>query len=166
MIQGYFSTREFQERPFIEAVFQFSVRDVALHDLTLEVPLLVDTGADRTILSPAVALQLELQYGVNLTRLPRGRPSSGVGGRAETRDIGGSITLGDRFKIEDHLFPIIEPPARGPIPTIPSLLGRDMLIAFGIVVHQRSGRVLLLERDEFSGLRLTSPLPEGNRGGD
>ena len=47
MIRGYFSTQGSRRRPFIDAILQFPI----LNDRSLDVKLLVDTGADRTILS-------------------------------------------------------------------------------------------------------------------
>ena len=147
MIRGYFSTEATRRRPFVDAVFHFPGIDEAF-----EVSALVDTGADRTILSPADALRLLLDLGVDYAALDEGHPSTGVGGRARTRVV--DIT----FSIEEFSTPlqliILEPPATGRIPPIPSLLGRDIISRFGLFVDQRTQQVLLLEEDEVDALNL------------
>ena len=108
MIQGYFSTEVNRRRPFIEAVFQFPTADE-----DFEVPVLVDTGADRTILAPLDALRLTLQFGIDLTIFEQGRPSIGVGGQVSTRLIDVNLRL-DAFSTTMQ-FTILEPPASGRI---------------------------------------------------
>lgn len=48
MIRGYFSIERGGRRPFVDAVFQFPT----LINQRLQVPLLVDTGVDRTTIKP------------------------------------------------------------------------------------------------------------------
>lgn len=69
MIRGYFSTQGTRRRPFIDAILQFPT----LNDRSLDVKLLVDTGADRTILSPLDARRLARRFALDLTTLPQGR---------------------------------------------------------------------------------------------
>ncbi len=159
MIQGYFSeVGVATRRPFVDAVFEFADWSGA----TLRIPLLVDTGADCTIIAPLDALKLDMESALRLDTLLEGMPTVGVGGKAKTRLIDANLILGDG-KVIDHWqkLTIIEPPASGPLPTYPSLLGRDILVGFGLVMHQRKGRVLLLEHEEMEALRLTSVLPVG-----
>ena len=134
-------------RPFVDAVFHFPGIDEAF-----EVSALVDTGADRTILSPADALRLLLDLGVDYATLDHGQPSTGVGGRARTRVV--DIT----FSIEEFSTPlqliILEPRSTGRIPPIPFLLGRDIKSRFGLFIDQRTEQVLFLEENEVQDLHL------------
>jgi hypothetical protein len=50
---------------------------------------------------------------------------------------------------------ILEPPS-DPLPTIPSLLGRDILSRFALFMEERTDRLFLLEPDEADALRLPS----------
>jgi len=54
MIRGHFLTTGARSRPFIDAVFDFPPP----HAGTFQAPLLVDTGADRTIVAPLDARRL------------------------------------------------------------------------------------------------------------
>jgi len=146
MIRGYFSTTGARRRPFVDAVFQFSIPN-----LNIEVPLLVDTGADRTILSPHDARRLEREVGINLTTLRRGTPSTGVGGQADTRTIEAVLTLAT---FSTPLTLTILEPLPGPLPPIPSLLGRDILSHYALFMEERTDRVLLLEPQEADALHL------------
>jgi predicted aspartyl protease len=140
MIRGYFSTGV-TRRPFVSAHFQFSTLGNQLHP----VELLVDTGADRTLLSPVDARRL----GINLAALESGLPSIGVGGQAQTRAIEAVLTL-DTFSTPLTLI-VIET-AR----PIPSLLGRDIISRFALFMEERTDRVLLLEPSEAAALDLPS----------
>lgn len=114
-----------------------------------ELRLLVDTGADRTILSPMDARRLGRELGFDIQTLIRGDPSTGVGGQMETRMIDATITL-DTFSTPLTLC-VLDP--RSEL-RIPSLLGRDIVSHFALVVEQRTDRVLLLEREEADALHL------------
>lgn len=146
MIRGYFSTTGARRRPFVDAAFHFPTLNGSL-----EVPLLVDTGADRTILSPIDAKRLARRFRIDLTTFPKGAPSTGVGGQADTRAIEAVLTL-DSFSTSLTLT-ILEPPP-GPIPPIPSLLGRDVLSHFALFMEERTNRVILLEPYEADALNL------------
>ena len=80
MIPCYFSIETRRRSPFIVAVFQFPTPDESL-----VVPLLIDTGADRTILSPLDTIRGGLELGIDFKNFKEGIPSTGVGGRANTR---------------------------------------------------------------------------------
>jgi hypothetical protein len=148
MIRGYFSIERGRRRPFVDAVFQFP----SLNNQQLQVPLLVDTGADRTILSPTDALRFSRRFGINLDDLPQSAPSTGVGGQAATRTIEVVINI-DSFS-ESLTLTILEP-IPGRLLPIPSLLGRDILSHFALFMEERTGRVFLLEPAEAE--RLTLP---------
>jgi hypothetical protein len=147
MIRGYFSTQGSRRRPFIDAVLQFPT----LNDRSLDVKLLVDTGADRTILSPLDARRLARRFALDLITLPIGVPSTGVGGQSGTRTLEAVLIL-DTFSLLT-LLTILDPPP-GPMPRIPSLLGRDILSHFALFVEERTNRVLLLEAHEADALPL------------
>jgi predicted aspartyl protease len=138
MIRGYLSAGT-PRRPFVSARFRFPALDNRLHP----VELLVDTGADRTILSPVDARRL----GIALANLPRGLPSTGIGGQVTTRSIEAILTIN-----------AFSTPLTLPIPEmtrpIPSLLGRDILSRFALYLEERTNRVLLLESHEADNLGL------------
>lgn len=149
MIRGYFATIRTRRRPVVDAVFRFPMFD----DRSLQTRLLVDTGADRTVLAPVDATRLERELGIGLAALAAGVPSRGVGGQWSTRTMETVLTL-DRIAMPLSLT-ILEPPP-GPLPPIPSLLGRDILSRFALFMEERTGRLLLLEPDEADALHLPS----------
>ena len=104
MIQGYFSTETGRRRPFIDAVFQFPTPDASL-----EVPVLIDTGADRTILSPLDTIRLALELGIDFTTFEEGSPSTGIGGRTNTRVTNIVLRLSD-FETPLEIT-VLEPPS-------------------------------------------------------
>ncbi len=147
MIQGYFRIEGPQKRPYVDAVVQFPI----INRQSLEISFLVDTGADRTILSPFDASRLREQFAVDLLSLPSGAPSSGVGGRAATRRIDATLQMGD-FST-DLTLAILEPPP-GRLPGMPSLLGRDIISRFALYVEERTLQTLLLNPEEADALNL------------
>ena len=147
MIRGYFLKRGARLRPFVDAIVEIPGVSRAL-----DVTLLVDTGADYTVLAPLDAVRLSNRLGIDLTALPQGNPSAGVGGRVETRTIDAVLTL-DSFSIPLTLT-ILEA-SSGPLVPIPSLLGWDVLAHFALFMEERTRRVLLLEPAEVAAL----PLP-------
>ena len=132
--------------PFVDASFEFPL----LRAGSFEVPLLVDTGADRTILAPLDAMRLAGEVGVDIATLPQGVRSTGVGGQTDTRTVEAIVTL-DLFSTPLTLT-ILDPLSH--TQHIPSLLGRDVLSRFALIVEQRTNRVLLLEPGEADALRL------------
>ncbi len=157
MIRGYFSREGARQRAFVNAAFQFS----AIDDREFETPLLVDTGADRTILSPGAARRLALRFTLDLATLPRGVPSTGVGGQANTRIVDTVLNL-QGFSTPLTLTVLEAPP--GPLPPIPSLLGRDVLIHFALFMEQRTNRVFLLDPSEADRLSLPPGREEDDPG--
>jgi Aspartyl protease len=85
MIRGYFSRSDRRRRPLIFATLDFPTLD----NRELGVMFLVDTGADRTVLAPLDASRL----GIDLATLEPGPPSTGVGGRTQTRTIAAILTM-------------------------------------------------------------------------
>ena len=146
MIHGYYSAAGGRRRPYVKASFRFP----SIRDQGLEVELLVDTGADRTILAPLDALRLSRRFRVDLTTLLAGTRSTGIGGTTPTRIVEAVLNL------ETVALPLtlttLEPTA--PISPIPSLLGRDILAHFALFLEERTSRVLLLEPAEADALDL------------
>lgn len=145
MIRGHFATLGTRRRPFVKGVLHFPTlnRD-------LELRLLVDTGADRTILGPAHAERLRTELGMDFTALRRGQPGTGIGGQVATRIVEAVLNL-ETVALPPTLT-ILEPTA--PLAPIPSLLGRDILAHFALFLEERTTRVLLLEPAEADALKL------------
>jgi hypothetical protein len=144
VISGYFATGARARRPFVNAVL-----DLPAVGRRLSVPLLVDTGADRTVLAPLDARR----WRVDLTALPAGAPSSGIGGRVTTRTVDAILTLQD-FSTSLSLTILEWPPPPAPTPAIHSVLGRDVISRFALFVEERTSRVLLLEPAEADAFAL------------
>ena len=135
MIRGYFSTVGAVRRPFLYCDFEFpKFPDVG----TVGVELLVDTGADRTILSPIDAESI----GLDLSTLDAGRRSSGIGGETSTRVVESRLTT------QNYSTPLVLhiPEVRQPIP---SLLGRDFMSSFALFMEESTGKVLFFEQGDL-----------------
>ena len=132
MIRGYFSTIGTIRRPFLYCDFEpLGGSDVG----TVGIEFLVDTGADRTLLSPVDAENI----GLDVSKLKVGRRSIGVGGEMSPRVLESRLTTqGYSTLLTLHI-----PEARLPIP---SLLGRDFIANFGLFIEERTGRVLFSTR--------------------
>ncbi|MGH2583478.1 MAG: aspartyl protease family protein [Dehalococcoidia bacterium] len=117
---------------------------------TVDLHLLVDTGADVTLLAPRDTAAL----GLNLRSFPHSR-STGIGGTTETAIVPADITLDTHTLSIDlrMLMPQRSAQSRAR-PTVPSLLGRDVLGQFGLYVDERRNLVLLLEPGEADALNL------------
>ena len=83
--------------------------------------------------------------------LDEGLPSQGIGGVVATREVQATLGLDD-FSISISLD-ILEPTPGQP-PSVPSLLGRDVLSHFALFMEDRTNRVLLLEPHEADRLGL------------
>ena len=119
---------------------------------TLELEVLVDTGADSILLGTSVARYLLEDLQVNLGVLPLAH-TQGVGGQARIRSAQAILTIGE-FSTTLEIG-ILEPPPRPeePLP-VPSLLGRSVISQFALIVDERTDRILLLDADEFDALNL------------
>lgn len=146
MIRGSFRAEGGRRRPFLTAHLT-----IPSQNLSGDVPFLVDTGADSTVLAPADAVFLRL----DLARLPQGTPSIGVGGVTRTASTPATLTLdGVAYTLSLRVL-IPGRQQRQALSRIPSLLGRDILSRFALILEERTDRVLLLTPDEADAL----PLP-------
>ena len=147
MIRGYFLGRP-RPRPYVDLNVGFPVADNG----SLDIPFLIDTGADHTLLSPPEGIRLRQELGGDLLSLPRGEPIGGVGGYMETRAIGVSMTIGSyTASVQASLA---EPPTYGDLPVMPSLLGWNILREFALYIEHRTDSVLLLEREDAERVEL------------
>ena len=147
MIRGYLKGAAEGYRPFVNAVVTFGP-----DGQDFEIPMLVDTGADHTVISPGDALLISLVSGIDLSSLEQGSSNVGVGGTAATRVADAVVRL-DTFSTSMSIT-ILEPPQTGRVPAIPSLLGRDIISQFGLFFDHQTRRVLLLDRAEVDALNL------------
>ena len=145
MIRGYFHSRGGKCRPFVSARFQFP----SLDNRTLETRLLVDTGADRTVLGPQDYKRLTRRFGLDFISLFPSVPGAGIGGRVNMRTLDALLTLPP---FSTALTLNLWVPELGNTPAIPSLLGRDVLSHFALFMEERTGQLLLLEPHEAAQL--------------
>ena len=151
MKRGYFETESTMRRPYVQAVLYMPI----IGERPVHVEFLVDTGADRTVLSPVVGRRLQERYGLDVIELPQGTPSSGVGGQMETRLIEATLTM-DGFS-KDLVLPMFEPSPTMEFPDwMPSLLGRDIIHEFAFFMENSTDQVLFLDADEAAALNLPS----------
>ncbi len=151
MIRGFFREEIGFSRPFIIAKLFFPNLNI---EETAE--FLVDTGADVTMLSEKDALRI----GLNYKKLEKAKKDSGgIGGKAETYIIEVIIKIEPDFIRRTKILTI-----RNKLPKdiskeetkklhqrIPSLLGRDIIGEFGLFMHERTKRILLLKDVETPG---------------
>ena len=142
MIRGYFSGETSLRRPMARVRLSFdSEHDT---DGLEEIEFLIDTGADTTVLSPSDARAV----GLDTSILDIEGESSGVGGEVYMRTVEATLT------IQGYSVPLIIY-----IPDsdyeIPSLLGRDFMVGFGLFMEERTGTVALLDRGEVEGMGLS-----------
>ena len=147
MIRGYFTGAPGRKRPFVEA-------PVTLHEplRTRDVAFLIDTGADRGLLSARDATAL----GLDAFTLPQGRSRArGIGGSATTGNVTATLRLGSRtFLVVFRVLLERDATRQLAATTVPSLLGRDVLSHFGLYIEERRDLVLLLEPEETERLAL------------
>ena len=145
MISGYF------QPDTGDGGYPYINMDVEFHaplDVRLEIPFVVDTGAERTLLSPLVAQHLYDRFDFNIRSLQSGNPIGGVGGLVNTRHIMATLSMGT-YRTTMPVPIIDEIP--GPN-TAPSLLGRDIIYDLALFLERRTHRVLLLDDNEADAL--------------
>ena len=134
MIRGYFRTVRGRNRPFIRCLVGFPSTPNAR---VIAPEFLIDTGADRSLLSPRDAIGIGLDFSV----LARGPASRGVGGETTTLLVESMIYVA-RYRIA---LTLSIPEAQRPIP---SVLGRDFIANFALFMEERTSRVLLLDQTD------------------
>ena len=115
MIEEYFRLMGAYRRPFIDV-------DVSLPDassLPIRIAFEVDTGADRTLLSPWDGQRLYDSFGLDIRTMPQGNPIGGIGGIVQTRTVRATLVLGS-YQTTMPLHVVDIPP--GPS-AMPSLIG-------------------------------------------
>ncbi len=141
MISGYFKVQGTMQRPYVDLTLRFPVAN----NQSLGISFLVDTGADSTLLSPLVGVRLRQELGVDLLDLPLGSPIVGIGGQIETRMIDATLDIGEQSIFTT--LSLVEPPP-GQFPTMPSLLGRDILYELALFMERRADKLLFLDETE------------------
>ena len=136
MFKGYFKGEGTRRIPYL-------ICDIAFPDApslgTTSVDLLVDTGAETTILARSVAESI----GLDLATLPDGGTSTGIGGITATRAVRATISVEDysttmwvRIQESRHY--------------VPSVLGRNFIRHLALFIEERTSRVLFLDRRDIA----------------
>ena len=147
MITGYFDPDTDHPRPLIDLNIQTLAG-------VLRVSFRIDTGADRTLLSPEVGVRLIEELGVDLLSLPLGPMIGGIGGEIATRRIQAAIFIGGYIWQGEIL--LAEPPP-GRFIEMPSILGWDVMRYLTLFMDYATRRVLLLEPGDAA----TVSFPDG-----
>ena len=117
----------------------------------ITVEMLIDTGAEITVIGTQDAYAIAKATGLDLASLPQGNPIVGIGGSVPTRIANLVVRIGEF----SSLMPMtILDPQSDEAPLIPSLLGRDAISQFGLFIDRRTQKVLLLEDDEVDEIDL------------
>ena len=140
MIRGFFyAGQDDAPRPYITFGLTFPDQP----NVRGEAAFIIDTGADLTILSLREARLMGVEYA------DMGVPGEigGVGGAVPTRVVEANLDAqGHPTNMTIHI------PERDDY--IPSLLGRDFMSAFTLIIRERDGMALLLDDDEADALNL------------
>lgn len=136
MVTGYFVAEGGFRRPYIEVEVTFLDAD----NQSIEIPFVVDTGADHTLLSPLDADRLHRLLEVDIRTMPRGNLIGGVGGYVETRTVRATLAIGN-YETTMPLHVVDLPP--GPY-NMPSLIGRDIIYDFALFMEHSADRLFLL----------------------
>lgn len=146
MIRGHFSDR-LNSPPHVVGFIDIPAVGV----MGMRVEFLIDTGADTSLIGNSDANRMSERFGADLTNLPEGQPSYGLGGIAEMKTAEATLTFDDFTK--NLRIDILEPSPDVQF-AVPSLLGRDVLSHFALFVEERTRKVLLLEPAEADALGL------------
>jgi predicted aspartyl protease len=143
MIRGYFEGPRGRRRPYVTARVETAATGRAK-----EVDFLIDTGADRSLLSLSDAVGLGLDAG----SLPT-HQSIGIGGSVAMGLIEAVLVFGER-EIGAMVRVLVPggPEQETMRQRIPSVLGRDVLAHFGLYIEERRDLVLLLEPQDADAL--------------
>ena len=141
MISGYYLIDDNDIRcPYIDLDVDFP----APINARIRVSFVVDTGADRTLLSAQVAQELERQFDFDIRSLEPDISIAGVGGLVDTRRIEATVSQGRHWLTAPILIIDAVP---GPN-TVTSLLGRDFMDDYALFLERHNERVLLLDEGE------------------
>lgn len=146
MIRGWLAGPAAHRRAYVTARVSVPSQSAAGN-----VPFLLDTGADVTVLAPRYVEAFEL----DLSLLAPGQSLVGIGGSVNTLLLDGLLTLGAlsfRLRLQVLTPGALADPAAQKL--FPCLLGRDILARLALFLEERTQRVLLLEPDEASRLAL------------
>ena len=130
MLRGFFG--DLTGRPYIDA--RISIPELGIVD---EIPFLIDSGADRTYLSAADAAYI----GIDVSKLTNPISVAGVGGSSRAFQQRALLAFTDGrtvsvFAVEMGIASPSEPPRDAP-----SLLGRDILARWTLLLDQPRGRI-------------------------
>ena len=143
MVSGYFRLDDDGfTRAYIDLAVEFHEPTVA----RLVVTFAVDTGADRTLLSPHIAEWLRADFDFDIRSLEKDNPIGGIGGQVNTRKTRATLYSGGQWITSNMSIPIIDA-VPGP-DSMPSLLGRDIIDYFALFMERRTERVLSLDAAE------------------
>ncbi len=147
MIRGRMLGLSGRRRPYVSG-------EIAIPFLSVEgnVDLLVDTGADTTLLAPNDAQAL----GIDVSRLQQGTRTRGVGGDTPTASVQAMPILDNStFSLTLRILAPRDRSQQQALSSIPSLLGRDILSQFALFFEERTNKVLLLDPQEADALNLS-----------
>jgi len=143
MIQGYFLGRAERRRPFSKRSSSSQLSGTAA--------LKWSCSWTPALTAPSWRPRMLCDQREGLILIPA-RRARVWGAKQDTRTVETVITL-DAFSLQNFYLTILEPPP-GPIPSIPSLLGRDILFHFGLFLVQRDERLFLLDPNEADAVGL------------
>lgn len=148
MIRGYFRPAgPANPSPYVDGAVSIPSFGV----IGMNIRFLIDTGSDRTLIGDIDADRMVRHYNIDTGNLEEGVPSRGIGGIVSTREVQVTLQLED---FSTNLTIDILEPIPGQQPSVPSLLGRDILSHFALFMEERANRVLLLEPNEADSLQI------------
>lgn len=141
MIAGYFKAEiGLYRSPYIDVL----VTSPDAADRSFELSFVIDTGADRTLLSPIDGQRLCRRLEVDMQSLPHGNPVGGIGGAVQTKVFRATLVIDTYTTTMD--VPIVDTP---PSPyDMPSLIGRDIIYDFALFMEHSADRLHLLRTAE------------------
>lgn len=115
--------------------------------VSTKVSFLLDTGADRTVLHPADAIRLRLDYSALTATIK----STGIGGSSRNFVESATVLFEDGAGMHVYRIPICIPPVTRASRKLPSLLGRDIVNRWRMVYNPTGHRlsVKVMSSDEF-----------------
>ena len=147
MIEGYFlaDERNCYRYPYINVRLASTPEDRN----SIEVPFVIDTGADRSLISPSDGQRLCRQLCIDMQSLQKGKSIGGIGGYVPTRLVQMTLFIGSYWTTMP--LPIVDQ-LPGPY-DMPSLIGRDIIYDFALFMDHSADRLFLLrDAEELSSL--------------